>query len=196
MAENYPPDKAQTWTRSVTFSLGRRPFVWFGVLVPQRIYCVQSAFISMAGNGLYRLAAKGEIPMIRFVASQFAIVALWASASFAFTADERPELKFTQDGEDLVVSTMITVNNSSHALWTHATFVGNNMRLSYQVFQNRDLLVRSQKQIEVQWRLVGHTKGDETYHVEQRFLPSSAELKELLPQLQKLMEEGERLRRN
>jgi hypothetical protein len=131
--------------------------------------------------------------MFRFAASLFAIVALWASASFAFTADESPELKFTQDGEDLVVSTMITVNNSSHALWTHATFVGNNMRLSYQVFQNRDLLVRSQKQIEVQWRLVGHTKGDETYHVEKRFLPSSAELKELLPQLQKLMEEGEKL---
>jgi hypothetical protein len=69
------------------------------------------------------------------------------------------------------------------------------VRLYYQVFQNRDLLVRSQKRIAVKWRLVGHKKGNETYHVEKSFLPSSAELKELLPQLQKLMEEGEKFKK-
>jgi hypothetical protein len=108
--------------------------------------------------------------------------------------DEKPELSFTQDGKDLVVSATITVNNSSHVLWTHAVVLGKDVRLYYQVFQNRDLLVRSQKQIEVKWRLVGHQKGGETYHVEKTFLPSSVELKELLPQLQKLREEGEKVK--
>jgi hypothetical protein len=118
-----------------------------------------------------------------------------AGGTGAFPADERPELTFTQDGKDLVVSATVTVNNSSHVLWTHAIVLGNDVRLDYQVFQNRDLLVRSQKQIEVKWRLVGRKKGEETYRVEKGFLPSSAELKELLPQLQKLMEEGEKFKK-
>jgi hypothetical protein len=130
-----------------------------------------------------------------FLASLFTIVALLGSASSAFTADEKPKLNFTQGGKDLVVSTTITVNNSSHVLWTHAIVLGKDVRLYYQVFQNRDLLVRSQKQIEVQWRLAGHKKGEETYQVEKSFLPSSAELKELLPQLQKLMEEGAKFKK-
>src|SRR5262245_53620761 len=113
----------------------------------------------------------------------------------AFPVDEKPELTFTQDGKDLIVSTTITVNNSSHVLWTHAIVLGKEVRLYYQVFQNRDLLVRSQKQIKVTWRLVGHKKGEATYHVEKSFLPSSAELKKLLPQLQKLMEEGEKFKK-
>jgi hypothetical protein len=112
-----------------------------------------------------------------------------------FPADKNPELTFTQDGKDLVVSATITVNNSSHVLWTHAIVLGKDVRLYYQVFQNRDLLVRSQKRIEVKWRLVGHKKGEETYHVEKSFLPSSAELRELLPQLQKLMEKGEKFKK-
>jgi hypothetical protein len=110
----------------------------------------------------------------------------------AFPTDEKPELTFAQDGKDLVVSATVTVNNSSHVLWTHAIVLGKDVRLYYQVFQNRDLLVRSQKRIEVKWRLVGHKKGEETFHVEKTFLPSSVELKELLPPLQKLMEEGEK----
>ena len=117
------------------------------------------------------------------------------SASSAFSQDEKLKLKFTQDGKDLVVSTTLTVNSSSHVLWTHAIIQGNDVRLYYQVFQNSDLLVRSQKQIEVKWRLVGHKKGEETYHIEKSFLPSSADLKELLPQLQKLMNEGEKSRK-
>jgi hypothetical protein len=118
-----------------------------------------------------------------------------AGGTGAFPADEKLALTFTQDGKDLVVSATITVNNSAHVLWTHAIVLGNDVRLYYQVFQNRDLLVRSLKQIEVKWRLVGHKKGEETYHVEKGFLPSSAELKELLPHLQKLMEEGEKCKK-
>jgi hypothetical protein len=78
----------------------------------------------------------------------------------AFQGDEKPELSFTQDGKDLVVSATVTVNNGSHVLWTHAVVLGKDVRLYYQVFQNRDLLVRSQKRIEVKWRLVGHKKGE------------------------------------
>jgi hypothetical protein len=133
--------------------------------------------------------------MMRLVVLPLAIIALFGSASSALTADEKPKLAFTEDGKDLVVSTTITVNNSAHVLWTHTTVLGNDVRLSYYVFQNRDLLVRSQKRIEVKWRLVGRKKGEETYHVERSFLPSSAELKELLPQLQKLAEEGEKFRK-
>ncbi len=118
-----------------------------------------------------------------------------AGGTGAFPAGEEPALTFTQDGKDLVVSATITVNNSSHVLWSNAIVLGSDVRLYYEVFQNRDLLVRSQKQIEVKWRLVGHTKGGETYRVEKGFLPSSAELKELLPHLQKLMEEGEKLKK-
>jgi hypothetical protein len=125
----------------------------------------------------------------------FAIAALVVSASSPLAADEKLKLSFTQDGKDLVVFTTLTVNNSSHVLGTHAIVLGSDARLYYQVFQNRDLLVRSQKQIEVKWRLVGHKKGNETYHVEKSFLPSSAELKALLPQLQTLMKEGEKFKK-
>jgi hypothetical protein len=144
---------------------------------------------------LWRSAAKGEVHMMRFVTSLFAAVALLALAAPLCAADEKPKLTFTQDGKDLVVSTTITVNNSSHVMWTHAIDLGKEVHLNYYVFQNRDLLVRSQKQIEVKWRLVRRKKGEEIYHVQKDFLPSSAELKELLPQLQKLMEHGEKFKK-
>jgi hypothetical protein len=119
-----------------------------------------------------------------------------AEGAEAFPAYGKPKLTFTRDGKDLVVSARITANNSSHVLWTHALVLGKDVHLSYYVFQNRDSLVRSQKEIEVKWRLVGRKKGEEAYHVEveKSFLPSSAELKELLPQLQKLAEEGKKFK--
>ena len=129
--------------------------------------------------------------MMRFVTSLFAVGALMALAAPLGAGDEKPKLTFTQVGKDLVISTTITVNNSAHVLWTHPIDQGKDVFLNYYVFQNSDLLVRSQKQIEVRWRLVGRKKGEETYHVQKDFLPSTAELKDLLPQLQKLMKEGE-----
>jgi hypothetical protein len=126
--------------------------------------------------------------------SIFAIVALVGSAVCASAADEKPKLNFAQDGDDLVVSTTIIANHSSHVLWTHSSGLGRDVYLKYHVFQNRDLLVRGQKPLEVKWRLAGRTKGEANYHVEKSFLPSSEELKDLLPQLQKLMEEGEKSR--
>jgi hypothetical protein len=133
--------------------------------------------------------------MFRCIASLLAIVALCGAAGPAFAADEKPKLNFAQDGDDFVASTTITVNNSSHVVWTHVGGVVNReVRLYYYVFQNRDLLVRGQKQIEVKWRLTGQKPADAEYHVEKAFLPNSAEMKALLPQLQKLMEEGESFR--
>src|SRR5262245_45262856 len=114
--------------------------------------------------------------MMRFVTSLFAAVALLVLAAPVFPADETPKLTFTQDSNDLVVSTTITVNASSHVLWTHAIDLGKDVHLKYYVFQNRDLLVRSQKEIEVKWRLVGRKKGEATYRVQKNFLPSSSEL--------------------
>src|SRR5262245_5432747 len=67
----------------------------------------------------------------------------------------QPELKFGQDGDDLVVSAMVEANNSPHVLWTRVhTFRGkvvpaggrvedareeHRISLHYYVFQNRDL---------------------------------------------------------
>jgi len=135
--------------------------------------------------------------MSHCMTSLLAIVALFGSAVFADAADEKPQLKFAQDGDDLVVSMTIIVNNSSHILWTHVCGgTSGDVRLDYCVIQNCDLLVRGQKPIEVKWRLAGRTKGEANYHVEKSFLPSSSELKALMPQLQKLMEEGEKVRPN
>lgn len=133
--------------------------------------------------------------MTRFMTSLFAVVALFGSAVFADAADEKPKLNFTQDGDDLVVSTTFTVNAGPHVLWTHVSDLGRDAYLNYYVIQNRDRLFRSYKQIEVKWRLIGRKQGEQNYHVEKSFLPSSAELKELLPQLQKLMEERESFRK-
>ena len=134
--------------------------------------------------------------MIPFTSSAYPFVVLLGLAASAFSADEKPKLKFTQDGDDLVVSTTITVNAGPHVLWTHVIDLGRDVSLYYYVIQNRDVLYRSQKQIEVKWRLVGHKQGQANYHTRESFIPSSAELKELLPQLRKLMEEGEKPKRN
>jgi hypothetical protein len=87
---------------------------------------------------------------------------------------------------------MVTVNNSPHALWTHALVQGKDVSLRYYVFQNRDLFVRSQKAIEVQWRLTNRQKAGHTFRVEEKFQPDSAELNTLLPHLQRLKDGGKR----
>ena len=58
--------------------------------------------------------------------------------------------------------------------------------------QNRDLLVRSQKEIKVEWRLPRHKKGDESYRVESRpITPGTGELQQAIPKLQELMRAGQ-----
>lgn len=113
-------------------------------------------------------------------------------------ADEKPKLTFTQDGKDLVITTSVTANNSSHVVWTHAIDLGKDVTLFYYVFQNRDLFVRGEggtrslKSVELKWRLADTKKDGKGFHVKEQFLPNSAELNALLPQLQKLAQEGEK----
>lgn len=119
-------------------------------------------------------------------------IALFVGGARADEA-ERPKLTLTVDGKDLIISSTVTVNNSPHVVWTHAIESGKDVFLYYQIIQNRDLLVRgegtrSQKQIELKWKLPGVKPMGKVYHVRQEFLPNTAELKELLPQLQKLVE--------
>src|SRR5262245_42719201 len=167
----------------------RKRYRWPGSRLPKLRSLANS---TAPAQSIPLFGGKGGSQMRGFVTWMFAFLVLFASASSAIPADEPLQLKFIQNGKDLVVSTTLTVNNSSHVLWTHAIVLEENVWLYYEVFQNRDLLVRSQKQIEVKWRLAGHKKGTETYHVQKGFLPSSGELKDVLPQLQKLMQEGEK----
>jgi hypothetical protein len=139
-------------------------------------------------------AQPTEALMMPFASFASPFVVLLSLAAFAFAEDQKPKLNLTQDGDDLVVSTTITINAGPYVLWTHAGGLGSDVSLYYYVIQNRDRLYRSTKQIEVKWRLAGRKRGADNYRVENIFLPSSTELKELLPQLQKLTDESEHSR--
>ena len=69
---------------------------------------------------------------------------LWTKSS---ASDKEDELTFRQDGDDLVVTTTLRVNNSPHVVLTDFAIIQpkNEVHLSCSVVQNRDLLVRSQR---------------------------------------------------
>lgn len=105
-----------------------------------------------------------------------------------------PEVAFTQDGPDLIVTAAVTVNNSPHTAWT-TSFVksgAGQVSLRYVIVQNRDLFVRSQKQVELRWRLANSRKEDaKDYRLDGTVMdPASDELRQLLPQLQDLADKG------
>ncbi len=115
-----------------------------------------------------------------------AVAVMLFSASDVRSADEKAKLTFKQDGSDLVVSTVLTVNGGPHVLWTDSTKLKNEVVLKYYLVQCSDRMYRHQKEVVVTWRIVGHKQGDETYRVDDRFVPSTAQLKALLPQLDEL----------
>jgi hypothetical protein len=115
-----------------------------------------------------------------------AVAAMFVSVSDASADDEKPKLTFKQDGADLVVSTVLTANGGPHVLWTNVIKQNNEVVLEYFVVHCSDRLYRHQKQVEVTWRIAGHEQGKEAYRVENRFNPSTAQLKALLPQLEAL----------
>ena len=122
-----------------------------------------------------------------------ALVALASAVSARDTA--KPRLKFTQDGKDLVVQTVVTANAAPHVLWTHVIDLGDEVVLRYYVIQNSDTLVRdgvarSRKDVEVEWRVPNATKAGKKFRVERVFEPNTEELNALLPKLQRLVEEG------
>jgi hypothetical protein len=110
--------------------------------------------------------------------------------------DGESELAFEQDGDDLVVSMPLTVNNSDHVLLTDSSAGrGREVTLFFCVVQNRDLLVRSQKQIDVRWRLPGRTRGDAQFRVEGSAVQlPSAVIKAAGGELQDLARKGEEVR--
>lgn len=129
--------------------------------------------------------------------------------------DEEPDLKFSRAENALVVTTSVTIDDTPHVLWTHSVIHRNEIdmgppvgvvgrigppeiELYYYIFQNRDdpalwdANKRTTKDIQLTWRLVGYERADETYHVKREFVPSAKELKELVPKLLELAEEGEK----
>ena len=116
---------------------------------------------------------------------------LWTKSS---ASDKEDELTFRQDGDDLVVTTTLTVNNSPHVVLTDFAMISpkDEVHLSCSVVQNRDLLVRSRKEIKVEWRLPRHKKGDRSYRVESwPITPGTGELQQAIPKLQELMRAGQ-----
>src|SRR4051812_36246736 len=88
-------------------------------------------------------------------------------SSGAVAAEKKPALSFTQDGNDLVVTTELTINNSVHALGTSVDGAKTDkVVLHAYVVQNSDILVRgddqsrSQRKIKVEWRLPDTKKDD------------------------------------
>jgi hypothetical protein len=107
---------------------------------------------------------------------------------------EKAKLTFTQDGKDLVVTTEVTANNSPHVLWSQAiSGLGDKVFLRYYLIQNLDLLTPGVKKVKVEWRLTDQKKGAKKYEVQQIFQPTTAELKGMMPQLQQLIESGEKI---
>lgn len=127
-----------------------------------------------------------------------ALAALGCAVSLAprgaAAADAAP-ITIAQDGADLVVKMSVTANNSAHVLWTNTIDSGDTAVLQYYVIQNPDLFVRSQKQVEVVWRIPKRKAGEVKIGVREVFQPNSAELKALLPRLQQLADEGAALKK-
>lgn len=125
----------------------------------------------------------------------FVAACLIVSASVA-SAKDAPKLEFSQDGKDMVAKTTITVNASAHVLWTDTLVSGDKVTLRYHIIQCTDLFVRSQKDVEVTWRIPNGKQEGMKFEVVDQFQPTTAQLKALLPQLEKLAAEADKFRRD
>ncbi len=108
------------------------------------------------------------------------------------TSVDVSKLSFTEDGSNLVVELPFRKNNSQHLLWTSITLQPKDIYLNFEVIQNRDLYVRSEKTIEVVWRISDWKAAGQVFHVGRNFNPTTDELEALLPDLQRLAENGRR----
>ncbi|HKB02980.1 MAG TPA: hypothetical protein VKD90_12220 [Gemmataceae bacterium] len=112
-------------------------------------------------------------------------------------AELRPkeELKYKKDGNDLIVSTTITVNGSDHILLT--TFEINDSLIAspkYTVIQNSDRLVHSQKKLTIEWRITGERAKFKPTRVKgQVLLLSADELNQLGGKAAELTKDSELL---
>ena len=85
----------------------------------------------------------------------FAWIVTVLLSSVAAGASPEPVPTTEIDGNDLIVTLPVTVNNSWHLAVQDAEIVNDNVRLHYFIMQNRDRMVRSQKQLVLHWRLKG-----------------------------------------
>lgn len=104
-------------------------------------------------------------------------------------ADESPKLSFAQNGDDLIITADILINNSQHVAATKATRVGDKVHLEAWVVQNRNWLVRSQRRLKLEWRLAD-TKKDGLEFVPRvsKRLIIATDLKGLQAELDRLVE--------
>lgn len=110
----------------------------------------------------------------------------------AVAAKDPPKLEFSKDGTDLVVKATLTVNNSPHVVWTDAQVGRDWVTLHYHVFQCPDLYNRSRKDVELVWRIPNGKQEAVKSELVNEFRPTTAQLKALLPQLEKLAAEGKK----
>jgi len=96
------------------------------------------------------------------------------------------DLSFSTSGSELIVKMPFSINNSPYILWAGTAFHPNEICLNFEVIQNRDLFVRSQKEIEIEWRIPDCDEQRFSFHVRRCFLPTTEELTELIPKLQQL----------
>jgi hypothetical protein len=100
-----------------------------------------------------------------------------------------PQLTIRQEGDDLVVSMSMQVNNSPHVLVTGYRQAGREYRLYYLVIHNADRARRSLKQIGIAWRLKRVKKEEATCRAAGQVLSlPEAELKQLQEQWPGLLE--------
>ncbi len=95
------------------------------------------------------------------------------------------------EGPALVISAAprININDAPYALWTRPIVRDKGeVDLHFYVFQNSDLLTRSNRHIAMTWRIPHDPKANHTFRVHgDIFYPDTAELKLLLPQMQRLV---------
>ncbi len=108
----------------------------------------------------------------------------------ASTAVDLSTVTFTNLNGDLVVRMPFTANNSQHFVWTSVPRQPGQVRLKFEVIQNRDLYVRSQKTIYVEWVISGCNEDEFTFHIERALTPSTSELEQILAELEILIENG------
>lgn len=109
-------------------------------------------------------------------------------------AEDKPEVTYKQDGNDLVVSLKVTANNSPHALFAWADGSDKELTLRYFLVQNTDAFVRSRKEVTVEWRLAGKKEADvKVKGVEPvKLNVKTADLKGFAEELQKVVQAGEK----
>ena len=102
-------------------------------------------------------------------------------------------LQLKRGPQGLIASFDFLINNSEHVLWTGFSIGANQIGLKFEVIQNRDLTVRSQKVIKIEWVLPGDTPEDLPFRIERSLAPNSQELAILATQLEQLSLVGHKL---